>query len=84
MSQQLAERNHWHLRSRGPDGDFEARKSGGWADYLLYHSAAGQGGNATATPPIPADGGSHALYDPSNGTLSNGDIVRLGSDGAVN
>lgn len=84
MSQQLAERNHWHLRSRGPDGDFEARKSGGWADYLLYHSAAGQGGNAAATPPIPADGGSHALYDPSNGTLSNGDIVRLGSDGAVN
>ena len=73
LSQKLAEINHWHLRSRGPDGDYEARKAGGWA-----------GGDPSATPPVPADGGSHALYDASNGTLSSGDIVRLGSDGAAN
>lgn len=71
----LAEKNHWHLRSRGPDNDYE-RRSGGWADYLEFHGAPGTGSGGT--------GGIQALYDPTNGTASNGDVVRIGTLGVVN
>ena len=75
-SNDLRNLNHWHLRSRGPDTDYESRSAGGWADFLAYH---GQGGAGTT-----GDGGIHALYDATNGTASSGDVVRLGSDGVKN
>jgi len=68
----LSDRNHWHLRSRGPDADYE-RRSAGWEDFLVYHGAPGTGTNG--------EGGIAILYDPTNGTVSNGDIVRFGSSG---
>ena len=70
------ERNHFHLRGRGPDNDYESRSTGGWADYLKFHGAAGTG--------AALDGGIHTLYDPTNGTASSGDLVRFGSDGVKN
>ena len=73
----LAAKNHWHLRGRGPDGDYE-RRSNGWADWLAFHGAAGTGAVA------PFDGGYSAIYDPSNGTTSTGDIARLGTLGIAN
>lgn len=76
----LQERNHWHLRSRGPDTDYEKR-SEGWEDYLVNHGIPSTG---TQTPIASATGGISVLYDPTNGTASNGDIVRLGSDGVKN
>jgi hypothetical protein len=74
-SRQLAEENRWHLRGRGPDGDYEKRSTG-WADYLEFHGAADTG--------TTQNGGLDALYDPSNGTTSSGDIVLLGTLGRVN
>ncbi|MCX7017480.1 MAG: prepilin-type N-terminal cleavage/methylation domain-containing protein [bacterium] len=67
--------NHWHLRARGPDGDYE-RRSQGWEEYLEFHGARGAGPSGT--------GGIDILYDPTNGTASNGDLVRFGSDGVKN
>ncbi len=71
----LNQLNHWHLRSRGPDGDYE-RRSNGWEEYLEFHGAPGTGTSGT--------GGIAALYDATNGTVSNGDLVRFGSDGQKN
>jgi prepilin-type N-terminal cleavage/methylation domain-containing protein len=71
----LNQLNHWHLRSRGPDRDYE-RRSAGWEEYLEFHGSAGTGPSGT--------GGIGILYDPTNGTASNGDIVRFGSDGVKN
>lgn len=73
--QRLNDLNHWHLRSRGPDTDYE-RRSVGWEEYLEFHGQQGSGPSGS--------GGIGALYDPTNGTMSNGDIVRFGSDGAKN
>jgi len=67
--------NHWHLRARGPDGDYE-RRSQGWEEYLEFHGAPGTGSSGS--------GGINSLYDPTNGTSSNGDLVRFGSDGVKN
>jgi prepilin-type N-terminal cleavage/methylation domain-containing protein len=73
----LAEKNHWHLRSRGPDNDYE-RRINGWADYLAFHGVPNTGTVA------PFDGGLSALYDPTNGTTSSGDIARVGTLGVSN
>ncbi len=71
----LRAKNGWHLRSRGGDGDYE-RRSDGWGDYIFYR---GQAGTGTL-----GDGGYRALYDPTNGTISQGDIVRFGKGGIPN
>ena len=71
-SQLLSGDNGFHLRSRGPDGDYEPR-SQGWADYILQHGQPGTGANV--------DVGLSALFDPTNGTASSGDIIRLGQQG---
>lgn len=83
-SNYLKQKNRWHLRSRGTDGDYEKR-AGGWEQFLVY------GGQGSASNPQPAgapvayaDGGNSARYDVTNGTISNGDIVRFGSDGVKN
>jgi hypothetical protein len=75
-SEQLSALNHWHLRSRGPDGNY-SKRSVGWADYLLYHGTPGTGATST-------NGGLDSLYDPTNGTASKGDIVRLGTNSGSN
>lgn len=75
ISKKLFERNHWHLRSRGPDNDYE-RRSNGWADFLEFGGAPGTGTGGT--------GGIQSIYDPTNGTVSQGDIVRTGAEGIVN
>lgn len=72
LSQELFQINGYHLRSRGPDADYETR-AGGWADYIRWRGSAGQGANG--------DGGYSALYDPTNGTNSSGDIARFGKEG---
>ncbi|MBX7245742.1 MAG: type II secretion system protein GspG [Candidatus Sumerlaeaceae bacterium] len=72
--QLLNQKNHWHLRSRGPDGAY-SRRSAGWEDFLVYHGQPGTGANG--------DGGYGAIYDPTNGTVSYGDVVRFGTDGVV-
>ncbi|MBI1289750.1 prepilin-type N-terminal cleavage/methylation domain-containing protein [bacterium] len=59
----------WHLRSRGPDGDYEPR-SNGWSDFILYRGQSNQGTSG--------NGGINAVYDPTNGTVSDGDIARFG------
>ncbi len=59
----------WHTRSRGPDGDYE-RRSDGWADFIRFR---GQACAGTTT-----NGGINANYDPSNGTISSGDVARFG------
>jgi len=74
LSYTLADRNGWHLRSRGTDGDYE-RRSNGWADYILYRGQAGAG--------TTGNGGINALYDPTNGTVSSGDVVRFGKGGVA-
>ena len=71
----LQQRNGWHLRSRGSDGDYEAR-SNGWGDFLTFR---GQAGTGTL-----GDGGLRSVYDPTNGTISGGDISRFGKGGASN
>lgn len=73
--QQLNQINRWHLRSRGADGDYE-RRADGWEEYLQYHGAQGKGTSGS--------GGIRILYDPSNGSISNGDLVRVGTDGLKN
>jgi len=75
LSAILANLNGYHLRSRGPDTDYE-RRVDGWADFILYRGAPGQGTNG--------DGGLTALYDATNGTNSSGDVVRLGREGIWN
>jgi prepilin-type N-terminal cleavage/methylation domain-containing protein len=83
-SNYLKQKNRWHLRSRGPDTDYEKR-SEGWEQFLVY---AGGGSNANPQPtgaPIAwTDGGNSARYDATNGTASNGDVIRFGSDGVKN
>ncbi len=59
----------WHLRSRSTDGDYE-RRSDGWADFIRFR---GENGLGTT-----GNGGINAVYDPTNGTISNGDIARFG------
>lgn len=59
----------WHVRSRGPDGDYEPRANG-WADFIFHRGGAGLGSSG--------NGGINAVYDPSNGTVSDGDIARFG------
>lgn len=72
LSAELGAKNSWHLRSRGPDTDYE-RRSTGWADYIRYR---GQPGAGTT-----GNGGIDAQYDPTNGTVSGGDIPRFGREG---
>ncbi|MCC7392798.1 prepilin-type N-terminal cleavage/methylation domain-containing protein [Candidatus Sumerlaeota bacterium] len=59
----------WHLRSRGPDSDYE-RRIDGWADLIRYRGTPGTG--------TTGNGGIGAVYDPTNGTKSSGDISRFG------
>jgi len=73
LSRILSERNGWHIRSRGPDGDYE-RRSDGWGDFLRWRGEWGQGSTAP-------DGGQRSVYDPTNGTTSGGDISRFGKGG---
>lgn len=75
LSAELGAKNSWHLRSRGPDNDYEARSSG-WADYIRFRGQRGTGANG--------DGGIAAQYDPTNGTASGGDIARFGREGIPN
>jgi hypothetical protein len=72
--QLLSALNHWHLRSRGPDGSY-SRRSAGWEDYLVYHGRPGTGATG--------NGGFDSIYDPTNGTVSRGDLVRFGAQGQV-
>ena len=72
LSAELGNLNGWHLRSRGPDGDYE-RRTDGWADFIRFRGRAG-----TATT---GNGGLSAQYDPTNGTTSGGDIARFGREG---
>ncbi len=74
LSAHLANVNGYHLRSRGPDGDYE-RRIDGWADYIFYRGRAGGGANG--------NGGISAVYDPSNGTTSSGDVPRFGREGIL-
>jgi len=62
----------WHLRSRGPDTDYETRASG-WADYIRYDGKPGAG--------VTGNGGIITVYDPTNGSVSNGDLARFGAGG---
>lgn len=75
LSRQLQEVGAWHLRSRSTDGDYE-RRTDGWADLILYRGQAGVGPSG--------NGGINAAYDPTNGTISNGDIARFGKGRQVN
>ncbi|MCC6546013.1 prepilin-type N-terminal cleavage/methylation domain-containing protein [Candidatus Sumerlaeota bacterium] len=59
----------WHLRSRGPDNDYE-RRVDGWADLIRYRGQHGTGSTGV--------GGISAVYDPTNGTVSSGDLARFG------
>jgi prepilin-type N-terminal cleavage/methylation domain-containing protein len=59
----------WHVRSRATDGDYEGRAQG-WGDFIRWRGEAGRGANG--------DGGLSAVYDPTNGTISGGDIARFG------
>jgi len=60
----------WHIRSRGPDRNYQTP---GWGLAIAWQ------GN----PPLGAthNGGITAFYDPTNGTISTGDIVRFGKGG---
>lgn len=71
ISAALANINGYHLRSRGPDTDYE-RRADGWADYILYRG--GKGG-------ADGSGGIAAVYDVTNGTASSGDVIRFGFEG---
>jgi len=71
----LQQQNGWHLRSRGSDGDYE-RRSDGWGDFLTFRGRAGTGAGG--------DGGIRSVYDPTNGTISPGDISRFGKGGPSN
>ena len=75
LSEELGQINSWHLRSRGPDGDYE-RRSDGWADLILYRGKRGT--------PAQNSNGIRAYYDPTNGTASGGDIARFGREGIAN
>lgn len=72
LSAELSGKNGYHLRSRGPDTDYEKR-SDAWADYIRYRGKRGQGAGGS--------GGIAATYDPTNGTISGGDIARFGREG---
>lgn len=58
--------HHWVLVSVGPD---QKSNNGEWAMY---------GEKILETVPPYAGGGWGCLYDPTNGTVSDGDIVRVG------
>jgi hypothetical protein len=72
---ELNQRNGWHLRSRGPDRQY-ARRSAGWEDFLTFR---GQQGTGTS-----GNGGINILYDPTNGTVSFGDVVYFANGGQQN
>lgn len=78
----LSAKNQWHIRSRGPDG-IQSPRADGWESYLHFN---GNPSNVPSPGGAPADptGGINAIYDPTNGTVSRGDIVRLGSRGTIN
>jgi prepilin-type N-terminal cleavage/methylation domain-containing protein len=82
-SQYLRQKNRWHLRSRGPDTDYEKR-SEGWEQFLVYGGASSSTPQPAGAPIAYTDGGNSARYDATNGTASNGDIIRFGSDGTKN
>lgn len=50
LSAHLAGVNGFHLRSRGPDSDYE-RRSDGWADYIFYRGRSGGGTNGDGGSP---------------------------------
>jgi prepilin-type N-terminal cleavage/methylation domain-containing protein len=78
----LSAQNQWHIRSRGPDGE-QISRAQGWESYLHFNgkpSTVPSGGGLAADP----TGGINSIYDPTNGTVSRGDIVRLGSKGTIN
>lgn len=76
----LNAKNQWHIRSRGPDG-LQVPRTGGWESFLTNN------GTPSGPEVVPlggiqdATGGINAIYDPTNGTVSFGDIARLGSRG---
>lgn len=72
LSAVLANINGYHLRSRGPDVDYE-RRIDGWADLIRYRGQPGAGATG--------NGGIDAAYDATNGTKSSGDITRFGREG---
>lgn len=72
LSAELRNTNGYHLRSRGPDTDYE-RRSDGWADLIRYRGAPGQGPTG--------NGGLDSVYDATNGTNSSGDVPRFGKEG---
>jgi prepilin-type N-terminal cleavage/methylation domain-containing protein len=78
----LSSQNQWHIRSRGPDG-LQVPRSGGWENFLHFNGKASSVPSGGGQPADPT-GGINAIYDPTNGTVSPGDIVRLGSSGVVN
>lgn len=75
VSSALANINGFHLRSRGPDTDYEKR-SDGWSDFIMYRGRPGTGATG--------NGGINAAYDATNGTLSGGDLARFGREGMAN
>jgi prepilin-type N-terminal cleavage/methylation domain-containing protein len=75
LSAELANTNGWHLRSRGPDLDYE-RRVDGWSDLLRYRGRKGTGSDGS--------GGINAAYDVTNGTTSGGDLARFGREGIFN
>jgi prepilin-type N-terminal cleavage/methylation domain-containing protein len=68
-SRELREVGGWHVRSRATDGDYE-RRSDGWGEFIRWRGTPGRGQSGT--------GGINAVYDPTNGTISGGDIARFG------
>lgn len=72
LSARLFQQNAYHLRSRGPDTDYE-RRSDGWTDYITYRGQPGTGKTG--------NGGIGSVYDPTNGTVSSGDLIRFGREG---
>lgn len=60
----------WHIRSRGPDTSYQTT---GWGDFIEFQGEAGKGAEGR--------GGINAVYDPTNGTISQGDVIRFGKGG---
>jgi hypothetical protein len=78
----LSSQNQWHIRSRGPDG-FLIPRDLGWENFLHFHGKPSTVPSGGGQPPDPT-GGINSIYDPTNGSVSSGDIVRLGSAGTIN
>lgn len=65
------EEGGWHIRSRGPDRNYQTP---GWGNAIWKNSGDEDlVGNGVL--------GILAYYDPSNGTISTGDVVRFGKNG---